>query len=326
MTASDGKGVDPHPTTRIAITVCTHRRPEGLRSLLDSLALLDRPENSSLRVVVVDNDPSGSARAVLPTDFPWPITYEIERTPGIPAARTRCVSIAGSEDFVMFVDDDEVVDPRWVVDMLALLREERADGVGGLVAYEYERQPAAWVVAGGFFDAPSTTHGASIPFAATNNLLLSVPTLHRLGVTAFDSSLQFSGGSDVDFTSRLVGAGARLVWNAEPLVTEAVPADRVSAAWCLKRAVRTGENTARLRLGAGPLGVSGVARALLMGVGRIMASVPGVVAGLVARDPRLLGTSLRGCMRGLGIVRFGLGGQGSEYAAVHRADGGANHA
>ena len=50
--------------TSVAIAVLTYRRPAGLGQLLEGLAALDVPADVALRVVVVDNDPDGSGRAV----------------------------------------------------------------------------------------------------------------------------------------------------------------------------------------------------------------------------------------------------------------------
>ncbi len=303
--------------TSVAIAICTHRRPEGLRTLLSSIARLRAPHLTLLRVVVVDNDATGSARDALPQDFPYAITYVIEETPGIPAARTRCLALASTDDYILFVDDDETVEPEWVVDMLATLHDEDAHGVGGLVAYEYELEPPRWIAHGGFFDAPSTAHREQIPFAATNSLLLHVPTLHQLGVTTFDRSMQFSGGSDVEFTSRLVQAGARLVWCAKPLVTETVPKVRVSVKWCLKRAIRTGEGVARLRAGNFHPSLRQRLGILVLGFVRMLGAVPAVGVGLVTANPTTTGRAVRGGMRGIGMTRFALGLQGAEYAVRH---------
>ena len=69
----------------IAICALTYKRPEGLRRLLDGLDGLTfsgpRPE---IRIVIVDNDPRGSARAAYEQTaavLRWPIEYVAERRP-----------------------------------------------------------------------------------------------------------------------------------------------------------------------------------------------------------------------------------------------------
>ncbi|NPC41219.1 glycosyltransferase [Nocardioides sp. zg-1230] len=320
---SDAEQVpDESSVIRVAIGICTHRRLEGLKSLLVSIAALDVPARSVLRVIVVDNDSTGSAEAALPQDFPLQITYAIEKMPGIPAARSRCVALAENDDYILFVDDDERVAASWVVEMLASAQEEAADGVGGLVAYEYDSAPPRWIAEGGFFDAPATPHRAVIPFAATNNLLLHVPTLHRLGVTTFDGSLQFSGGSDVELTSRLVRAGARLVWHAHPLVTETVPAERISIRWCLKRAIRTGEGVARLRVGSFTPTLPQRLFILVLGLAKVGGAFPALGVGALQRNPAVVGRAVRGGMRGIGMARFAFGRRGAEYASRHESGAG----
>ena len=58
---------------RLAVAICTYRRPEALGRLLDALEALEPPTSGptgapvaleeALDVVVVDNDPAGAGRA-----------------------------------------------------------------------------------------------------------------------------------------------------------------------------------------------------------------------------------------------------------------------
>ena len=85
----------------VAICVATYARHKGLRRLLSSLASLE-PAEAGLRVVVVDNDAAGSARAVVDglEGFPWAIEYAVEPRRGISAARNAAVRRAGAVDIV----------------------------------------------------------------------------------------------------------------------------------------------------------------------------------------------------------------------------------
>jgi succinoglycan biosynthesis protein ExoM len=62
----------------LAICIITFRRPAGLARLLDGLRAIERPEGAEVSVVVVDNDPEGSAAAVADAAriaLAWPLRY-----------------------------------------------------------------------------------------------------------------------------------------------------------------------------------------------------------------------------------------------------------
>src|SRR3712207_4691208 len=67
----------------VAVCVITYRRPEGLRRLLGALddLIFKKSEVPDIKIVVVDNDPAGSALAVCEDMAPalkWPIEYRTE--------------------------------------------------------------------------------------------------------------------------------------------------------------------------------------------------------------------------------------------------------
>ncbi|UCC32144.1 MAG: glycosyltransferase family 2 protein, partial [Phycisphaerales bacterium] len=112
---------------RVAVCVITCRRPEGLQRLLRALnALTFRGDPPDIEVIVVDNDADTSAASVcdlLRRDLNWPLRYEVEPQRGIPFARNRAVACAAdTADFVSFIDDDEVPQPSWLDELLAVQR------------------------------------------------------------------------------------------------------------------------------------------------------------------------------------------------------------
>jgi succinoglycan biosynthesis protein ExoM len=122
---------------RVAVCIGTFRRPEGLRRLLQALDALrfERLPRPDLVIVVVDNDPAGSARAVCDSIAPtvrYTIRYEIEATPGISHVRNRAARLARDQaDLVAYLDDDEVPEPRWLEELLVVQQAHAADVVAG---------------------------------------------------------------------------------------------------------------------------------------------------------------------------------------------------
>jgi succinoglycan biosynthesis protein ExoM len=228
----------------VAVCALTYHRPVGLRRLLVALQCIDVNDGSSadVKVVIVDNDPEGSARSVVEdsaTLLPWPVAYVIEPERGIPAGRNTAVRAAGDVDFMAFIDDDEVPSPRWLAELLRVQRNTAADVVTGPVVPHFEAQPPSWAARGGFFASPRFPTGSSMTWATTSNVLISSRVL--AGDDApFHPGMRLSGGSDTHFFMRAHRQGRRIVWADEAVVTEYVPATRATLRWLLRREFRRG--------------------------------------------------------------------------------------
>ena len=143
------------PGLRVRIAVLTYRRPGDIAAVLPLLrdqAVSGGDEHTEIDIVVVDNDPDGSARPLV-TNFAAEhhgvaVHYENETTPGISAARNRALATAVDRDVLVFIDDDERPTPAWLTSLLATYREHRSAAVVGPVISEFEGEPDRWVRAG----------------------------------------------------------------------------------------------------------------------------------------------------------------------------------
>ena len=80
MCDSMNKKAEQSAGEHIVVCVITYQRPRGLQKLLDSLAEMQfsRVDAPEVTVVVVDNDPKGSAAQVVgqaPIHAPWMIHF-----------------------------------------------------------------------------------------------------------------------------------------------------------------------------------------------------------------------------------------------------------
>lgn len=229
---------------RIDVCVITYRRPHGLQRLLGGIAQQRLPEPPpELRVVVVDNDPEASARAVCDEAREWlphPLEYLVEKRRGIPQARNAALALAmGAAEFVAFIDDDEVPEPQWLAELLRVQRDRNADAVGGPVVPVFDVPPPAWIERGGFFERERHTTGARVPCAYTNNVLVSTQALASLD-RLFDERMALTGSSDTELFERLARCGHRIVWSDLAQVREWVPPSRAKLSWLLQRSFRIG--------------------------------------------------------------------------------------
>ena len=300
----------------VVVAVLTYRRVEELLRLLPELVRQSGLVDPPARVLVVDNDPAAGARAAVAAAGLDRVGYVDEAVPGIAAARNRALDEAAGADVLVFVDDDEHPSERWLEHMLATSEAHPdAAAVVGPVRSEYAREPSAWVQAGRFFDRRRLPTGTPVEVAATNNLLLDLHAVRRLGVR-FDAAFGLSGGSDTLFTRQLSARGGRMVWCAEAMVVDRVPPDRSTAAWVLRRALRGGNSWSRTSL---ELARDGAARRRLRvalvaeGAGRLLVGLGRAGYGGLTRSPVHQARGLRLVARGGGMLTGAVGHTYSEY-------------
>lgn len=324
MTAGIGSAtVDfPDTPTRVVLTALTFRRPVDVAAIVP--ALVDQASRVSanylVRVQIVDNDPDGDARAIVEAAAaaiaaPVSVAYVHEPMPGISAARNRALAEA-DDDILVFIDDDERPVDGWLLQLLACYEQfGRPAAVVGPVISVFSEQLDAWVAAGGFFDRRRLPTGTQVDVAATNNLLLDLATIRRLG-SRFDPGFGISGGEDSLFTRKLDAGGERLVWCDEAIVFDIVPAARATREWVLLRAFSMGNSWARvsLALASSPL-ASNLARAsgLSRGLTRVVGGCGRWLFGLATRSIRHEARGRRTMARGAGLLAGVVGYRYDEY-------------
>lgn len=302
------------PSPLVTIAVLTYQRPADLREALPTLVGQAESVNPPAEVLVIDNDPEGSARDSVSTYPSERVRYVHEPTPGIAAARNRAM-VECSRDLLVFIDDDERPTEGWLNLLTEKYLEDRPAGVVGPVVSRYEEELDPWIGAGRFFERLRHPTGTQLAAAATNNLLLDLAQVMAMGVT-FDERLGLSGGSDNLFTRELVRRGGRLIWCDEAAVIDVVPASRLTRSWVLRRAFRTGNTEARVsvELAQGPAErfrarARETGRGLLRLTGGSVRWLNGALTGSVGQRAR----GRRTLARGMGIVAGGYGLIYSEY-------------
>jgi len=209
------------------------------------------PGDAAVEVVVVDNDPAGSAAPTVDAmraELPFPIHHLVEERRGIPYGRNRAVRKARElgASHVAFVDDDEVPSHGWLRNLLAEGARSGADAVMGPVIPVFEEAPPAWVVEGRFFERKRPPTGTWMTFGTTSNVLVVIDAFGD-DEAPFAEWMGLSGGDDTHFFKRMRMNGGTVVWCDEADVEETIPASRVSVRWLLRRKYRYG-NTLSLAL------------------------------------------------------------------------------
>ena len=215
-----------------------------LARLLRNLALQDSRGRFTFSAVVVDNDPSGPARENvdrLRLETGLEIAYDIEPKKGIPAARNHAVRLAKG-GFIGIIDDDEIPPPHWLATLYEAVQEFHADGALGPVFPYFETRPPDWLKKSGLYDLPHEPTGTFLKWSQcyTGNVLLKKEVFDRQGLE-FDETF-LTGGSDQDFFRRAMAAGFRFIAVEEAPIHEAVPPERWTKNYFVRRALVNGFN------------------------------------------------------------------------------------
>ncbi|WP_375450180.1 glycosyltransferase [uncultured Devosia sp.] len=245
----------------VDICICTFRRPY-LAETLRSVAQLDI-EAIAVRVIVSDNDATPSAQSLveqIAQDFPFPISYLHSPAANISIARNACLDAVHAE-YLAFIDDDEVVSPVWLRQLLQTAQDSGADAVLGPVKAIYAPSSPDWLVAGDFHSTAPVIVGGAIRTGYTCNVL--VRWAAPLNALRFGLALGKSGGEDTDFFYRLGDLGGVIVQSPDALVYEPVPESRAAMRWLVNRRLRAGQTHGmRLkRAGSSAIAAGGIAAA-----------------------------------------------------------------
>jgi O-antigen biosynthesis protein len=218
------------PAPLASVVVATRDRPAGAVACVEGLLGLDYP---GFEVLLVDNAPStaATAEAVARRFGHLPqVRYLREDRPGLSSARNRGLAEAAGE-VVAFTDDDVLVDPAWLANLVAALdaAPHVACATGLILPAELDTEAAQWFesyagFAKGFrrqlFDlAEHRRPGPLYPYAMGQfgsgaSLAFKTAALRDLGGFAVELGAGTSalGGEDLDIFLRLLQGGAAIVY------------------------------------------------------------------------------------------------------------------
>lgn len=301
---------------RVMIGITTYRRPALLDSLLDLVEcrITDVSGRIDASILVVDNDPEESARAVVTARAG--ARYVAEHMPGIAAARQRVLDETPDGELLLFLDDDVIPSDGWLDPLIDVQKQYSATVVAGYVRYTFPQGTDPWVMKGGFMRRQTHATGTRLPAAAAGNILVDVDAVRRLGVS-FDRSLGLSGGEDTLFTRQLVRAGGSIVWCQESEVDGPVVVERTTRAFCRARARSHGSTTLLVALRMAPQSPTARfavrLRCLVGGVLRVASGYAKHLTGRMRADVARDAEGIRIADRGWGMARASLGLVSEEY-------------
>ena len=271
----------------VAIIVPTLRRPDSLERALRSLFAQTCVGDRVSEIVVVDNDPAGSAGhgvEALRAFAPWPLVYVHAPRPGVATARNAGLA-ATRAPLIAFLDDDEAASPRWLAALLKAQESTGADAVFGPIT---GRAPDAetWLKPHleRFFgrEGPSVTGLIETPYGCGNSLMARATALP--GRAPFDTSSDQAGGEDDALFAALRARGGTFGWAAEAMVEEFAPAHRATLGYALARAFAYGQGPSQTA--AASRDWPAVLRWMVIGAGQAVVWGAGAALLTLIRSPK----------------------------------------
>lgn len=224
---------------KIVLCICTYRRPDGLKKLLNALPALHG--EYELEVVVADNDAQAEGLTVceqLPADYPFTVTTVLETTPGISSARNAATALAltRSPELVAFLDDDEWPERQWLAELIRIQTECAADVVGGPTRPVFPAHADPALLDNPYYGADmALPDGSQCLLQAGGNFLIKARVLEAMAPTFFHPAFAQSGGEDLAFFMQLDQLGHTMYWAAAATVHEPVPESRLEEGWMRSR-------------------------------------------------------------------------------------------
>lgn len=288
----------------VSIVIPTCRRPGPLALAAGSALAQTGLGEIGAELVIVDNDPQGSAASLIADisrKAPIPVIYAHEPEPGVANARNRGLSVA-SGALIAFLDDDEEAEPDWLLSLLEAREELGADVVFGPVrgrAPAEVRNHRTYLEA--FFSRTGPDQVRRIDgYYGCGNSLLARAALPD-PAAPFSPSRNHTGGEDDLLFGQMKAAGAVFGWTPYAVVHEDPAPSRLSLAYTLRRAFAYGQGPCAACAAASPPDRLGVARWMAIGAGQAL--VFGAMAiACAALAPARFAPALDRAARGLGKV------------------------
>jgi succinoglycan biosynthesis protein ExoM len=234
----------------IILCICTYRRPDGLRKLLETLPELEGAFN--FEIVVADNDAGQDGLNVcqsLDKDYPYPVQVLVQLEPGISAARNAATTEAlrHAPDLVAFLDDDEWPESQWLSELIRIQSQYQVDVVGGPTRPVFPHGTPDKLLKNPYFGADmGLTDGSECQLQAGGNFLIRASVLQTMAPVFFRPEFTQSGGEDLAFFTQLAQQGHSMRWAANAIVHEPVPDSRLQPGWIKHRVVTTHNSRVRV--------------------------------------------------------------------------------
>ena len=246
-------------TIKLTIAIPTHNRAATLRETLASVSALAIPADIASECIVVDNaSTDDTARTVEASadNSALRVRRVFEARLGSSFARNRAVAESAS-DFILFIDDDVIVEPEWAAELLVCLRDRNLDAACGMVLPRWSSAPPEWL--GPSLWVKLAVHDqraiAAAPPAAAEHLVNYFSANVGFRRSAFERFGNFRedlgvvggnpiSGEDTELFARIMARGGTIGFAPRAIVHHLIPAERMTRAYLRRKSFAYGVGSA----------------------------------------------------------------------------------
>jgi glycosyltransferase involved in cell wall biosynthesis len=213
----------------ITVAICTLNHAESLRGTLESLAAMRLPDDLDWEVVVVNNGCTDHTDEIIRTADRLPIRREFEPQRGLSRARNRAVD-AAKGDYIVWTDDDVIVDPGWLAAYAdAFRRWPEAAVFGGKILERFAIPVPKWLAGNEAFKGftardfgdevlPLSIPKRRLPFGPNFSTRAAEQRAFRYNPELGHAPGQWRRGEETDVIERVLQSGATGYWVPQALV------------------------------------------------------------------------------------------------------------
>jgi GT2 family glycosyltransferase len=218
----------------ISLIIATHNRAKLLKAALASVAQSTVADSRQVEVIAVDNNSTDATAQVIREirergDFPFVLHYVLERHQGVSHARNAGIGKARGK-YVVFMDDDQTMDARYLGRVESIFEKTGAACVGGPGVYRDLDKLPAWlapllarsVTSSSLADADDDDRGTTCEprrqqYLIGGNMAIRRDVLDAIG--GFDENLGRRGdillaAEEFELQDRLHKSGNRVVYHS----------------------------------------------------------------------------------------------------------------
>ncbi len=230
----------------VCVGLCTFRRPGMLSKALNSFIEVIIPQDIRLVFLLSDNEADNTANKAVFDEFQKKVPYQceflVQERKGFTNNRNNILNRAVEldADFLLIFDDDQTLDRKWVVELLACQKKYQSNAVRGKVEYNYpSNMSMSDEVFKVFNNRKVHKTGDLLPYSGDGNVLVDIQLVKRLNLR-LHKRFNEVGGSDALFFFQMTDAGGKIVYCEEAISYEEVPASRATDEWAYQRMFRIG--------------------------------------------------------------------------------------
>jgi glucosyl-dolichyl phosphate glucuronosyltransferase len=246
----------------VTIIICTYNRSESLRDTLDSFRKMVVPQGIKWEVLVVDNNSKDDTKHVVDNfikkNNSITINYLFEPIQGKSHALNKGIQTANSE-FIVFTDDDVVVDKDWLKIICETFIKFNADCVGGRIFPIWGAKRPDWLKDSLLNILAILDLGCEcIEFKNGDNIMLYGANFafrkkffndHGLFDTKLGPKGAFGRGEDEMIFKKLLSVNGKAMYNPDIVVYHKIPIERLVKSYFRKWCLHSSKSLAQLEYG-----------------------------------------------------------------------------